>query len=132
MPKPIVRRVPISLKTVNGSGVGQKSSFWMNTTGVDTAGVNSNTVLIVQKDGSDGYWSGSIKPDTGSNPNPKKQKATVTYDPGPPPGGVSISGRKKKRVLGAGDVVDVTITVTNNTTVPQSGSSDGEVIADLD
>lgn len=114
MPAPVLKGTPISLKSTG------TSQFWLSATGVAVG----DAVKVVRKTGANGYWSGTV-----DKIHPKGARAKVRYDSGPPP----LTIRPKKgRSWGPGDVIEVTITVTNTAIPPQSGSSDAEVIIDAD
>ena len=114
MPNPILVSTPINLKT-SGTSV-----FWIQASNVAAA----NTIKIVKNNFSAGFWEGTLDSSPGNN---KGWKVKVTYNsklPILPPG-----KRRGKKDYSAGDLVDVTITVTNGAggsgTLPDSAIVDG-------
>lgn len=119
MPKPRLRRSLLNLKTTVANQV-----IWLH--------VKDETlrdeVLVIKQDGSDGYWKGEI---TSRHPhNPRVSKVKLDFFPGPPPGSRASKSKKGRRPVGAGDLVDVDITVTNNPPNGPSSTIPVQVIVD--
>lgn len=113
MAAPLPKSTPINLKT-NGNSV-----FWLNANNVETG----HTVVVKRTDNGPGYWTGTVT--AKHSGNPKGAKVSVSYNPGIPP----FTKTQKRKSHGAGDIIEVTITITNTTT-NESGSLNDEVIID--
>jgi hypothetical protein len=97
MAPPIIRKIPIRLKL---RGV---SIFWLH---VENA-VAGNKVVVAQSDGSPGFWQGTL---TLHQDNNQRARARVKFDAGTPP----LSKSRKRKTVVVDDIIDVTITVTND------------------
>ena len=101
MPNPKPLSTPTNLKTVG------QSLFWLQADYV-AAG---DAVKVVKNNFSAGFWEGTI---LSSHPNNNKGwKVKVSYNPGLPV--LPVGKRRGKKVYSTGDLVEVTISVTNST-----------------
>ena len=114
MPNPILRSTPIHLKT-NG-----RSKFWLHADNVEV----DNEVLIVKSDGSAGYWDGTIDQIHGT----KGPRANVSFQTGNPPA-YQDTGMTSPP-WGPGDIITVTITVTNHNNSAEKGSIGDDAVVD--
>ena len=119
MPKPKLRHSLLNLKTNVPNQV-----IWLHVKD-ETLG---DEVTVIKQDGSDGFWEGTI---TSRHPdNPKGSKVKLNFNSGTPPGFRRSKSKKRRRLVGAGDIINVDITVTNNPPNGPSSTIPGQVIVD--
>ena len=99
MTKPVLQRLLINLKA-NG-----KSKFWISATNV----IEGNTVAVFANDGSNRSWIGSAEKVIGNAVRVGVSRVHFEADADIP----YVDSEKK--IFGAGDVIDVDITITNGT-----------------
>lgn len=116
MPKPKLRRSLLNLKTTAANQV-----IWLQIQD-ETIG---DEVKVIKQDGSDGFWEGTV---TSRHPDNRKcSKVKLNFNAGTPPG---FRKSKRGRTTGAGDILDVDITVTNTPPNGPSSTIPAQVIVD--